>query len=151
MVLREFFKGGCYYTEAANRPDNNGYCRVFETANGLWNAFFLTDLPQSLDADELSELSRLCDKLTEFLLSSKCMKWIEIAIIINYACGYADLYQNALRALDAGYDGMSSPVLAFHKFSIARVEFFTDYTYVISLTGPTEIWDERTQPKPDGF
>jgi hypothetical protein len=92
----------------------------FEMTYGLWNAFFLQELPPSLDADEIIAASRLCDKLTEFLLSGRCLKWIEMAIIINYAFGFVKLYDNAVEALDAAYAGISSPLPSFRRFSIAR-------------------------------
>jgi hypothetical protein len=131
----------------------NAYMRntaeYFEMTYGLWNAFFLEELPQSLDADEIISASRLCDKLTEFLLSGRCLKWIEMAIIINYAPEYVALYANAAQALCAAYDGVSSPLPSFRRFSIARMQFFTDYTYVLSLTGPS--WEEAPLPVPEGF
>lgn len=123
----------------------------FEMAYGLWNSFFLKKLPQSLDADEISTACRLCDKLTEFLLSGRCLKWIEMAIIINYALGYVILYDNAVEALDAARDGISSPLPSFRRFSIARTQFFTDYTFVLSLTGPTDAWGKDPLPMPEGF
>jgi hypothetical protein len=123
----------------------------FEMAYGLWNAFFLEDLPSSLDADEIIAASRLCDKLTEFLLSGRCLKWIEMAIIINYRLSSFKLYENAERALYAAYHGISSPLPSFRRFSIARTEFFTDYAYVLLLTGPTVAWDEEPLLTPEGF
>jgi hypothetical protein len=51
-------------------PDVRGTAEYFEMAYGLWNAFFLIDLPPSLTTDETSEASRLCNKVTDFLLSA---------------------------------------------------------------------------------
>lgn len=134
---------------------SNPYMRdikeYFEMAYGLWNAFFLEKLPQSLDADEIIAASRLCDKLTEFLLSGRCLQWIEMAIIINYAFGFIKLHENAMEALDAAREGISSPLPSFRRFSIARTQFFTDYTYVLSLTGPTETWQNDPLSMPEGF
>ncbi|KAF4625230.1 hypothetical protein G7Y89_g12939 [Cudoniella acicularis] len=123
----------------------------FKMAYGLWNAFFLKELPQSLDADEIIAASRLCDKLTEFLLPGRCLKWIEMATIINYAFGYVNIYENAVGALDAAYDGISNPLPSFRRFSIARTQFFTDYTYVLSPIGPTDPWEEESLSKPEGL
>ena len=123
----------------------------FEMAYGLWNAFFLKALPSSLDADEIAAASRLCDKLSEFLLSGRCLKWIEMAIIINYVHGYVDLYDNAVEAFYAAQDGISSPLWSFRRFSIARAQVFTDYMYVLSLTGPTDDWEGHPLPIPEGF
>jgi hypothetical protein len=137
--------------ELRSNPCMGNTAEYFEMAYGLWNAFFLEELPQSLDDDEMIAASRLCDKLTEFLLSGRCLKWIEMAIIINYAPGYVQLYENAVEALDAAYDGLPSPLPSFRRFSIARIQFFTDYTYVLSLTGPTGSWEEFLLPVPEGF
>jgi hypothetical protein len=135
--------------ELRSNPCMGNTAEYFEMAYGLWNAFFLEELPQSLDDDEIIAASRLCDKLTEFLLSGRCLKWIEMAIIINYAPGYTKLYENAVEALDAAYAGISSPLPSFRRFSIARTQFFTDYTYVLSLTGPS--WEGAPLPVPEGF
>jgi hypothetical protein len=135
--------------ELRSNPCMGNTAEYFEMAYGLWNAFFLEELPQSLDDDEMIAASRLCDKLTEFLLSGRCLKWIEMAIIINYAPGYTKLYENAVEALDAAYAGISSPLPSFRRFSIARTQFFTDYTYVLSLTGPS--WEGAPLPVPEGF
>ncbi|KAE8384484.1 hypothetical protein BDV23DRAFT_189187 [Aspergillus alliaceus] len=55
----------------------------FEMTYGLWNAFFLTTLPHCLDEDDLSQVSVLCNTLTDFILSGRCLRWVEMAIIIN--------------------------------------------------------------------
>jgi hypothetical protein len=128
-----------------------GTAEYFEMAYGLWNTFFLEELPQSLDADEIIAASRLCDKLTEFLLFGRCLKWIEMAIIINYVFGHVELHENAVEALDAAYAGILSPLPSFRRFSVARTQFFTDYAYVLSLTGPTDSWKEDQLSVPEGF
>lgn len=133
------------------KPSMDDTAEYFEMAYGLWNAFFLRELPQSLDDEELAEASRLCGNMTDFLLSGRCLKWIETAIIINYAFGFPNLYWNAEDALDAAWDGISSPLPFFRTFSIARKQFFTDYTYVLSLTGPTDYWEKDAPPIPEGF
>jgi len=132
-------------------PRTKDTADYFEMGYGLWNAFFLDGLPLSLDADEIVAASKLCDKLTEFLVSGACLKWIEMAIIINYTYGYYQLYDNAIEALDASYIGSSSPLPSFRSFSIARNNFFTDYAYVLALTGPTRSWRELSVQIPDGF
>lgn len=121
----------------------------FEMAYGLWNALFLQTLPEFLDEDGIDQASRLCDKMTEFLLSGGCFRWIEMAIIINYDGGFAKLFQNVIRTVKAAEKGIANPLLAFRSYSIARKQFFTDYAYVLQLTGPTDGTEELTMP--DGF
>ena len=144
-------KSNLILQELRSNPFIQDTAEYFEMTYGLWNAFFLKELPYSLDTDELTAASRLCDKLTEFLLSGRCLNWIEMAIIINYASGYFKLYSNAMEALKAGYDGISSPLPSFRRFSIARTKFFTDYTYILSLNGPVYPWKEECLPMPEGF
>lgn len=130
----------------------NGFSRVarvgayFEMSYGLWNAFFLRMLPECLDDDELAQASVLCNTLSEFLLSGRCLKWVEMAIIINYEGGFVNLFDNVINALSAAEhstiitNGNSKGKLlpAFQLFAGARKYFFADYAYVISLTGPTD-------------
>lgn len=122
----------------------------FEMAYALWGSFFLEDLPECLDADDKEHASLLCNKLTDFLLSGRCLRWVEIAIIVNYRWGYVNLFDNALKALQAAEKSMSSTCAlpAFQVFSAARMDFFADYLYVISCTGPAY---KQKLPVPKGF
>ncbi|KAL3424962.1 NACHTdomain protein [Phlyctema vagabunda] len=134
---------------AAPQRTYNG--RYFEMAYGLWNAFFLEELPASLDAEEIMAASALCDKLTTFLISGRCLKWIESAIIINYGFGYCKLYDNVLRALDSAQIGTSSQIPSFRAYSLAREQFFADYAYVIASTGRRDHRYEDHPLVPEGF
>lgn len=120
----------------------------FEMAYGLWDAYSMTDLPASLSPEDISEARRLCNKMTDFLRSEKCLVWIEMAIIINYAHGYPNLYMNALDAIGAAEVGLASSYDCFRQFSIARKQFFEDYAYVIGQTGPMYGYSRAT---PDGL
>lgn len=162
--LKSLYRGNTsvwFYEESLNSsmilerlqstPSTEDTGEYFEMTYGLWNAFFLKELPPSLDADQVLAASRLCDKLTDFLISGRCLKWIETAIIINYSCGYTELLKNAMEALHASYAGISSPIPSFRRFSLARTQFFTDYAYVISLTGPAGPWEEKPISVPHDF
>jgi hypothetical protein len=126
----------------------------FEMAYGLWDAFFLRKLPETLTSQELYEATRLCEILTNFISSEECLRWIEMAIIINYAGYYTELLTNAIRALNAAKRAASKTILPFFQaFSNKRVTFFADYTYVLLLTGPEpddEIQD-TLRDMPEGF
>ncbi|OKL63666.1 hypothetical protein UA08_00383 [Talaromyces atroroseus] len=135
-----------------------GIDTYFEMAYGLWNALFLETLPDCLDDDDLVQASILCSKLTEFLLSRRCLRWVEMAIIINYDGGFTNLFENVIEALCAAekalhvtnQDSMGKQLTAFQSYSIARRQFFADYAYVIFCTGPT-IEESRVLTEPDGF
>jgi NACHT domain len=120
----------------------------FEMAYGLWNAFFIKTLPEGLDDHQVTELSEMCDILTDFLLSGRCLKWIEMAIIINYEGSFENLFDNIIKALKASGAGTQSPMPALKKFSMARVQFFADYAYVVYRTGPSSA---RNMKLPTGF
>ncbi|KAL4973635.1 hypothetical protein BDW66DRAFT_168453 [Aspergillus desertorum] len=108
----------------------------FEMAYALWGAFFLQDLPE----------------LSNFLLSGRYLGWIEMAIIINYDGGFTNLFFNAYTALNAARQSLNSASsranATFRDFSIARMQFFAHYAYVVSQTGPV---DEKLNMAPDGF
>jgi hypothetical protein len=122
-----------------------------EMAYGLWDAFFLKELPESLDSDGIAEASRLCDKMTTFLMSGRCLKWVEMAIIFNYAGGYGKFFGNAMEALGAVEGGVTGSFYPFQLYSTTRKQFFTDFAYVISLTGPMDGWREQPLMMPEGF
>ncbi|KAH8817304.1 hypothetical protein F5884DRAFT_853725 [Xylogone sp. PMI_703] len=149
--FEQSLKSDVILQQLRSNPRTDNTCEYFEMAYGLWDAFFLKELPPSLNADEIFTVTRLCDKLTEFLLSGRCLKWIEMAIIINYEYGFVNLCDNAEKALYAAYDGVSSPLLPFCRFSTVRRQFFTDYVYVLSLTGPTDSLIKRSASVPEGF
>jgi nucleoside phosphorylase len=126
----------------------------FEMAYGLWGAFFLEELPTILDEEDLEQASMLCNRLALFLQSGRCLKWIEMAIIINYAGRFVNLYDNVNRALQASKRMLSNsnsyetyPFL--RKYSMVISEFFVDYAYVICTTGPHG--PEEGMVMPDGF
>ncbi|KAL4963149.1 uncharacterized protein BDV14DRAFT_202189 [Aspergillus stella-maris] len=125
----------------------------FEMAYALWGAFFLQTLPDCLDDEDLEQASALCNQLTDFLLSGRCLKWIEMAIIINYDGEFTNLFSNAIKAFMAATESLKSTkrcnsLPAFRTFSLARRQFFADYAYVIACTGPV---DRRVMAVPDGF
>ena len=116
-------------------------------AYGLWDAFFLPNLPGFLDGDQVSQAARLCDTMTRFLQSEACLKWVEMAIIINYTWGYTKLFGNVIEALEAAEEGATSHWPSFRLYSVVRRQFFADYAYVIYLTGPSL----EEVMLPDGF
>ncbi|KAL4880757.1 hypothetical protein BJY04DRAFT_218914 [Aspergillus karnatakaensis] len=130
----------------------------FEMAYALWGAFYLQSLPENLDNDSQAQASILCNQLTDFLLSGRCLKWVELAIIINYHGGFTTLFHNVTTALRAALksinsadeNGVETPpsIPGFRTFSLARKQFFADYAYVISCTGPI---DQEVMAVPDGF
>lgn len=133
----------------------NGTCgSYFEMAYGLWGAFFLEKLHEDLDEEDLEQASMLCNRLSLFLQSNKCLKWIEMAIIINYDGGFANLFENAVRAQKASEKMLNSSnsneTYSFLRdYSIITSQSFADYAYVIHATGPGSL--ERDVDMPDGF
>ncbi|KAH0552836.1 hypothetical protein GP486_006963 [Trichoglossum hirsutum] len=132
-------------------PHSGEVGEYLEMAYGLWDAFFLRELPESLDSDGIAQASRLCDKLTAFLMSGRCLRWVEIAIIFNYAGNWTKLLDNAIEALEAAEVGIASSFHPFQLYSAIRKQFFTDYVYVLSLTGPRDGWWEGPPEMPEGF
>jgi hypothetical protein len=122
----------------------------FEMAYGLWNALYLSSLLEFLDENQVAQATRLCNTMTIFLESGECLKWVEMAIIVNYPWGYKKLSANVVKALDAAEQSITSPLPASWVYSPARKRFFANYAYVIYRTGP---WDKRkgVALKPDGF
>ncbi|KAL3441365.1 hypothetical protein BJX65DRAFT_255230 [Aspergillus insuetus] len=133
----------------------------FEMAYALWGALYLEHLPEHLDNDDLQQASTLCTQLTQFLLSESCLRWVELAIIINYSWGYVNLFNNVMAALRAAEAAVKPRVLygqeekenlhAFQVFSVVRLEFFADFAYVISCTGPASRGKSMAMIIPDGF
>ncbi|KAL4952499.1 hypothetical protein BDW69DRAFT_200710 [Aspergillus filifer] len=149
-------KANLVLSQLVNKPRRNFNVdkgAYFEMAYALWGAFFLRTLPDCLDDEDLEQASALCNQLTEFLLSGRCLVWIEMAIIINYDGEFINLFANAIKAFMAATECLDSKSRcnfppAFRTFSVARKQFFADYAYVIACTGPA---DRRVMAVPDGF
>lgn len=131
------------------KPHFNSFDPYYEIAYGLWNAFMLRSLPADLDDDELNHLTDLCEQLIEYINTPKCLRWVEIAIIVNYANGSMTLWKMAEAALAAA-SGPSSTLVPFEQFRRARQIFFADYAYALRLTGPG-FADMEAPTAPDGF
>ncbi|KAF8854808.1 hypothetical protein BDZ45DRAFT_596539, partial [Acephala macrosclerotiorum] len=125
----------------------------FEMAYGLWDAFFVQRLPETLDTRDLDEVTRLCDIMSSFMKSDDCLVWIEMAMLINYRGGYQMLLDNALKAWKHAIQGTKSTFAAFKAYSLLRVQFFWDYSFVLYLTGPRPPGglDGDLHHVPDGF
>jgi hypothetical protein len=119
----------------------------FEMAYGLWAAYFFTSSTATYGQQDLDEMTRLIDKLTHFIVSGAVLVWIEMAIIINYDGGWVMLLDNVFKAIKAAEIGAQSPVSVIREFSALRKQFFGDYAYVISATGPSD----RSVKKPVDF
>jgi len=109
----------------------------------------LRSLPADLDSDELNHPTGLCEQLIEYINTPKCLHWVEIAIIVNYADGSMQLCEMA-KAVLAAVSGPSSTLVPFEQFRRARQIFFADYAYVLRLTGPG-FADMEAPTMPDGF
>ncbi|KAI1413142.1 hypothetical protein F5Y13DRAFT_31543 [Hypoxylon sp. FL1857] len=119
----------------------------FEMAYGLWSALKLSEFPDIQDVQEAHEAEILLQKVTDFISTPACLRWIEIAIIINYKGKFPHLLYNAVNAWKAAKKTEDHPFAPYLAFSKARVRFFRNYAYVLATTGvgrestPWEILD----------
>ena len=118
------------------RPRSGIFANYLEMVYGLWGALKLSHLRWDLDAEESVKAASLCDQLTWFLTTDKCLGWIEAAIIINYAGGWYQLIENVEEVLDIASDSLTSTP-AFHRFDCARQTLMADFIYVLASTWPT--------------
>jgi hypothetical protein len=76
--------------------------------------------------------------MASFLQPEERLKWVEMALIMNYAWGYVKLLSNVMKGLDAAEEGITSALPVFRSYSTVRKQFFADYAYVIYLTCPKD-------------
>jgi len=137
-----------------SNPFDADYGSYFEMAYGIWGALRFVRFPSDLDMQEISEASEMLQCLTDYISpnSINCLKWVESAIIINYASHWVHLQGNAeegLAMMQAQAQITDSPALEAYR--LARLTFFHDYVYVLRLTGPGEGLQEEQIPMPAGF
>lgn len=130
------------------RPRSGIFTNYLEMVYGLWGALKLSHLRWDLDAEEAIKVGSLCDQLTWFLTTDKCLGWIEAAIIINYAGRWYQLIENVEEVLDIASDSLSSTP-AFHRFDCARQTLMADFLYVLASTWPTRELLPQTAAKID--
>ena len=99
---------------------------------------------------EISIACQICDRMTSFLQPEECLKWVEMAIIVNFAWGYVKLISNVMKALDAAEEGITSALPVSRPYSTVWKQFFADYACVIFLTGSKDK-SKMELAMPDGF
>jgi hypothetical protein len=124
------------------RPRDGVFPNYLEFVYGLWGALKTPYLRGDLDADEVQRAGILCDQLTHFLTTDKCLGWIEAAIIINYAGKWTQLIENVENVLEIASEPLLSTP-AFHRFHCARQALMTDYLFVLATTWPKDALPPR--------
>ena len=136
------------------RPRSPMFTNYLEMVYGLWGALKLPSLRWDLDAEETVKAGALCDQLTWFLTTDKCLGWIEAAIIINYAGRWVRLLENVEDVLELSSDSIGS-IPAFHRFHCARQTLMADFIYVLASTWPRSQLPLHTEARidklPHGF
>ncbi|KAI1139296.1 hypothetical protein F5Y05DRAFT_381436 [Hypoxylon sp. FL0543] len=139
--------------ELRNDPYGNGVGAYFEMAYGMGDSWHMTSLPDNLSEDDKQAVTEVCGPLISYITTTECIGWAEAAILINYAGGFTNLLENVQKAVDilAGKD-FDNTVPAWRDYVKARRIFFTDFTYILKVTGPGyNAWDRSSAVMPDGF
>ena len=92
--------------------------------------------------------------LTRFISedSEQCLRWIECAIVVNYAPGWEQLQWVVGGALETVLASThSSKLPAFDILQATRQTFYRDYVYVLQLTEPGCYRREAEPTMPEGF
>ena len=162
--LRQLYRGATavwYYTDCdasregldsfCTRLDDGEYGSYFEMVYGLWGALRLRDLPGDLTIQETKEAARMIDEMIQFIHpeTCKCLRWIESAVVINYANAWTQLWRNAEQGLALLREQIFLPDFpTLEAYRLARIVFFTDYEYVLRVTGPGNVitWTKTTYP-----
>jgi len=117
------------------RKHNWNQC-YFDMAYGIWGALKLSEFEVRFSSDERLEVASILDKLSNFITSTKCLTWIETAIIVNYSAGYSHLLLNATEAFGAAKRTDTNGVTIWEDYQRIRLHFLSTYVYVLGLTGP---------------
>ena len=135
-------------------PWLKSYDSYFEMAYGLWGMLKQPSLPDDLDTKEIVTASELLQKADQYTKedSLQCLRWVELAIIINYAGNWVQLLENAEEALaiDANV-GQPSRFSFFEEYRNSRRTFLRDYCYVLQVTGPGYFQRLSNDSMPDRF
>lgn len=164
--LRRLYRGltaAWYFTESEDfrivlqklrvDPYGNGVGAYFEMAYGMGDSWHMTSLPDDLSEDEKQEVAEVCGPLISYIDTTQCIGWAEAAILINYAGGFTNLLENVQKAVEILADkDFDNTVPAWQEYVKARRIFFTDFSYVLKITGPGyNAWDRSLAVMPDGF
>ncbi|KAI1383889.1 uncharacterized protein F4822DRAFT_438681 [Hypoxylon trugodes] len=125
----------------------------FEMAYGIWNTLHEVQFPEIQDDQEAREAKTLLRKLTEFISTPACLRWVECAIIINYKGKFPHLLLNATKAWEAAKQIETHMFAPYVAFSRVREEFCRNYAFVLATTGFGSEYApyELQGPAPEGF
>lgn len=118
--------------------------QYFHFGYGLWSLLKIRYVADKLDHHEISEISRVLQRVVDFLTSSKCLKWVTYALVLNITGGWVKfLGRNIAEALAAVYQsdatGYDSNWIAFNR---ARRYFMENY---LAILYETSEWDHRAR------
>ena len=83
--------------------------------------------------------------------SNHCLRWIETAIVINYAGRWRQLLDNARKAFEKlQSQGQIGGFPALEAYRLARLTFLQNYAYVLRSAGPGEYHVQQVS-MPAGF
>jgi hypothetical protein len=118
-------------------PYSHGWSQTyFDMSYGIWGVLTLSKFDVELFPEEIPELTSIIRKLCNFITSTKCLGWVETAIIVNYSAGYFHLLQNAIKAMEATLCAELNTIPLWREYQEARLGFLSAYVYLLGRTGP---------------
>ena len=138
------------------RPRSGRFHCYFEMACGLWGSLKIKNIRRDLHSEEQYQVEDMCDQMTWFLTTDKCLPFLEVSIIIHFAEKSTLLLDNTEEALkiSSSKDHWTS-IPAFRRFQHARQTFMGDLAYTLVSLWPKfdlpDYWATRYGEKPEGF
>ncbi|KAI9154811.1 hypothetical protein HJFPF1_07368 [Paramyrothecium foliicola] len=125
----------------------------FDMAYGLWDFFRQPSIPTKLGVEEVSDVTEMLQKMTDFITTPACLRWLESAIAINYSGDWDVLFFLAMDSHKAATDGQDHGFEPFAKYCRISQRFFHTLSFVFFKTGP---WLKQEPPEhlmiePEGF
>jgi hypothetical protein len=155
-----------YFSESADfkyslrylrdRPHSGRFACYFEMACGLWGCLKQKSLRHDLALEEVHEVGEMCNALTWFLTTDKCMGFVEASIILHFSQRSTVLLDNIEEALNnSRSEGYQGTLTTFSNFRESRQTFLADLAYILVSVWPKkdlpEYWTLKYGMRREGF
>jgi hypothetical protein len=139
-----------------DRPHSGRFACYFEMACGLWGCLKQKSLRHDLALEEVHEVGEMCNALTWFLTTDKCMGFVEASIILHFSQRSTVLLDNIEEALNnSRSEEYQGTLTTFSKFRESRQTFLADLAYILVSVWPKkdlpEYWALKYGMRPEGF
>ncbi|KAF7511101.1 hypothetical protein GJ744_005332 [Endocarpon pusillum] len=106
-----------------------------EMVVALWDCLKLESLRKDLSQDESRKANEMLELLTAFVSTEKCLRWIELSIVVDFGWKSRRLTENLIEAFSVVQNRVPE-CPALENYRAARLTLFRDFACALSHARP---------------